>query len=61
VHPMREEGIKEFLTKAKSNWSVIKKLIDGDKLIQVKYKDKKFYMRKLPRGKANHRGEMIEK
>ena len=47
VHPMREEGIEEFLTKAKTNWSVIKKLIDDNKLIQVEYKDKKFYMRKL--------------
>ena len=60
VHPMREEGMKEFLTKAKANWSIIKKLIDEDKLIQVKYKDKKFYMRKLPRDKANHYGKMIE-
>ncbi len=47
VHPMREEGIEEFLMKAKAGWSVIKKLIDEDKLIQVEYKDKKFYMRKL--------------
>jgi len=54
VHPMREEGIKEFLTKAKVNWSIIKKLIDEDRLIQLKYKDKKFYMRKLPRDKDNH-------
>ena len=60
VHPMREEGMKELLTKAKANWSIIKKLIDGDRLIQVKYKDKKFYMRKLPRDKANHYGKMVE-
>ena len=47
VHPMREEGIEEFLTKAKAGWRLVKKLIDEDKLIQVEYKDKKFYMRKL--------------
>ena len=47
VHPMREEGMKEFLTKAKADWSIIEKLIKGDKLVEVKYKGKKFYMRKL--------------
>jgi wyosine [tRNA(Phe)-imidazoG37] synthetase (radical SAM superfamily) len=47
VHPMREEGMEEFLTKAKAGWRLVKKLIDEDKLIQVEYKDKKFYMRKL--------------
>jgi len=60
VHPMREDGVKEFLTKAKADWSVIKRLIDEDKLVQVKYKDKKFYMRKLPGDKADHYGRMIE-
>ena len=47
VHPMREEGMEEFLTKAKAGWRLVKKLIDEEKLIQVEYKDKKFYMRKL--------------
>ena len=47
VHPMRKEGVEEFLTKAKAGWRLVKKLIDEDKLIQVEYKDKKFYMRKL--------------
>jgi len=54
VHPMREDGIKNFLTKAKSDWNVIKKLIDEGKLIQVKYEDEKFYMRKLTRDKSNY-------
>ena len=48
VHPMREDGIEEFLTKAKVDWSIIKKLINEDKLVEVEYRDKKFYMRKLP-------------
>jgi len=47
VHPMREEGIKEFLTKAQAGWNVIEKLIKEDKLVEVEYKDKKFYMRKF--------------
>ena len=47
VHPMREEAVNEFLKKAKANWVVIEKLINEDKLVEVKYKDKKFYIRKL--------------
>ena len=48
VHPMREEGVNNFLCKAKSDWRIIKKLIKEDKLVEVEYKGKKFYMRKLP-------------
>ena len=47
VHPMREEGVEEFLTKAKADWNIIKRLIKEDKLVELEYKDKKFYMRKL--------------
>lgn len=53
VHPMREEAVNEFLTTAKSYWSVIKKLITEDKLAEVEYRDKKFYMRKLPDSKED--------
>ncbi|MCK4347305.1 MAG: radical SAM protein [Thermoplasmatales archaeon] len=49
VHPMKEEAIIEFLKKADSNWDVIKKLIEEKKLVEIKYKENKFYMRKLPR------------
>jgi len=49
VHPMREEGVNNFLSKAKAGWVVIEKLIKEDKLAEVKYKGNKFYMRKLPR------------
>ncbi len=52
VHPMREEGVKNFLSKAEAGWGIIEKLIKEDKLVEVEYKDKKFYMRKLP-GKYN--------
>ena len=48
VHPMREEGVNNFLSKAKAGWSIIEKMIKEDKLIEVGYKGNKFYMRKLP-------------
>ncbi|MEA1965641.1 MAG: radical SAM protein [Candidatus Aerophobetes bacterium] len=47
VHPMREEGVNEFLSKANSDWGVIQKLIKEKKIIEAEFKGKKFYMRKL--------------
>ncbi len=47
VHPMREDGVKEFLNKAKADWQVIGKLVSENKLIELNYRDKKFYLRKL--------------
>ena len=48
VHPMRKEGVNNFLSKARADWSIIEKLIEEDKLVEVSYKGNKFYMRKLP-------------
>ena len=47
VHPMREEAVSDFLTRAGSDWSVIHRLIDRGQLIETKYKGRKFYMRRL--------------
>jgi len=49
VHPMREEGVKEFLRKANAGWEVITELISKKKLIEVEYHGKKFYVRKIRR------------
>jgi wyosine [tRNA(Phe)-imidazoG37] synthetase (radical SAM superfamily) len=48
VHPMREEAVSDFLTRAGSDWSVIHRLINRGQLIETKYKGRKFYMRRLP-------------
>jgi len=48
VHPMRQDGVRKLLSKARTDWDIINKLIKDDKLAEVKYKDKKFYVRKLP-------------
>ena len=47
VHPMREEAVKEFLKKTDSGWSVVEKLLLEDKLVELEYSGKKYYMRKL--------------
>jgi wyosine [tRNA(Phe)-imidazoG37] synthetase (radical SAM superfamily) len=48
VHPMREEAVKEFLKKTNASWSIIEKLLLEDKLVELEYDGKMYYMRKLP-------------
>jgi len=48
VHPMREEGIKEFLKKAEADWSVVGKMISDGKMIELEYENYRYYMRKIP-------------
>ncbi|MFX1453624.1 MAG: radical SAM protein, partial [Promethearchaeota archaeon] len=47
VHPMREDAIREFLKKGKSNWSIIENLLRENKIIKLKYQSNYFYMRNL--------------
>ncbi|MGQ4834321.1 MAG: radical SAM protein [Candidatus Asgardarchaeia archaeon] len=47
VHPMREDAIKEFLSKANADWTLIEKLLKDKKIVEITYEGKKFYMRKL--------------
>ncbi len=54
VHPMREDGVSEFLAKAKADWAMVEKLIGERKLVAVEYKGKRFYTRKLPTLKKNN-------
>jgi len=47
VHPMREEAVSKFLTRAGSDWSVVQRLIDGGQLVETEYDGRNFYMRRL--------------
>lgn len=47
VHPLREDAVREFLAKAKADWSTIQKLIDQGHLIEAEYEGKRFYLRRL--------------
>jgi len=47
VHPIREEGVNELLTKAHGDWSLIERLMKEEKLIETNYKGNKFYLRKF--------------
>ncbi len=48
VHPMREEAVKEFLKKSNTGWSIIEKLLLENKLVELEYSGKLYYMRRLP-------------
>ncbi len=47
VHPMRREAVKEFLKKANADWSIIEKLLQEGKLVELEYEGNIYYMRKL--------------
>jgi len=49
VHPMREEGVREFLTKARADWRIIERLKEENKLVEVTYNKNRFYLRKFKR------------
>jgi wyosine [tRNA(Phe)-imidazoG37] synthetase (radical SAM superfamily) len=49
VHPIRKDGVIKLLTKANRDWSVIEKLLYENKLMEVEYDDKKFYVRRFPK------------
>jgi wyosine [tRNA(Phe)-imidazoG37] synthetase (radical SAM superfamily) len=47
VHPMREDAVAEFLEKTRNDWRTIQELIDSHSLVELEYRGKKFYARKI--------------
>ena len=47
VHPMREEAVRSLLKRTGSGWMDIERLISEEKIVELEYLDKKFYMRKI--------------
>jgi wyosine [tRNA(Phe)-imidazoG37] synthetase (radical SAM superfamily) len=48
VHPMRGDAVEEFLRKANADWNVVEKLIGEKELVELGYRGRKFYLRRLP-------------
>jgi wyosine [tRNA(Phe)-imidazoG37] synthetase (radical SAM superfamily) len=48
VHPMRQEALKELLLKAGMDWSMVDRLLQQGELLELVYRGRNFYMRKLP-------------
>jgi wyosine [tRNA(Phe)-imidazoG37] synthetase (radical SAM superfamily) len=47
VHPMREDAVKQLLKKAGAKWDLIENLRRRDKLVELNYQGKRFYLRRL--------------
>jgi hypothetical protein len=46
VHPMREDAVKQLLKKAGAKWDLIENLRRRDKLVELTYQGKRFYLRR---------------
>ena len=47
VHPMRKDAVVQFIAKANSDWTIIQRLIDEKKIVELEYEGEKFYLRNL--------------
>ncbi|MGD2037748.1 MAG: radical SAM protein [Desulfobacterales bacterium] len=45
VHPMREKAVSAFLEKAGKDWSIIRRMIASNSIIETAYGGEKFYIR----------------
>ena len=43
VHPMRKDAVERYLKKSRSNWLMVKKLIDEKKIKELEYDGNTFY------------------
>jgi wyosine [tRNA(Phe)-imidazoG37] synthetase (radical SAM superfamily) len=47
VHPMREDAVEELLNKGNADWSIVESLIQEEKLVELEYEGRRFYIRKF--------------
>ncbi len=47
VHPMREDAVAAYLSRAGAEWSVVNELIASDRLVRTSYLGADYYLRRL--------------
>ncbi len=47
VHPMRDDAVEQLLTKAGANWGLLEDLVRQDKLVELSYGGRHFYLRRI--------------
>jgi len=47
VHPMREDGVDDFLARAEADWGVVRQLVAREQLVEAEYGGHRFYLRRL--------------
>ena len=50
VHPMSEAAVRRFLDQAGVGWGLVKRLMGRGEILEVEYKGRKFYLKKLGHG-----------
>jgi len=48
VHPMRERAVRALLARTGSDWSVVRSLLDRRELIETRYADHTYFIRRRP-------------
>lgn len=46
VHPMREDAVREFLSRKNCDWRMVRELIDEGRLVETEYGGNRFYVTK---------------
>jgi len=49
VHPMREDAVRQFLDRAGAPWTLVRRLVDQDCLVEADYDGHRFYVRRFAR------------
>lgn len=49
VHPMRREAVEEFVARSGADWSVVSRLVEEGRLVQVDYRRETFLVRRFAR------------
>lgn len=47
VHPMREESLRIFISKAGADWNIIENLKSENQISEIEYNNNRFYLRKF--------------
>lgn len=50
VHPIRQDALRELLSRAQQGWELVEQMLAEDKLVEIDFNAQKFYMRKLYEG-----------
>lgn len=47
VHPLREEALREMVSKAGGTWKLVEDLLATNKIVCINYRDERYYLRHL--------------
>jgi wyosine [tRNA(Phe)-imidazoG37] synthetase (radical SAM superfamily) len=54
VHPMRADAVDKFLKRSRNDWSIVRQMVEQEKLLETIFEGHTFYLRKLDRHKRSN-------